>query len=124
MTKETLHNRENIKRIILLSIFLLICAWLFWPLSEKEMQPYAKTEMEWCLFEDKVDPNLFHGPFIKTENGKIVFEWRHINDQDTLVVGVRVSRFRFFNLIPSGEGSLSGHTWKEVYDTDTNYVRF
>lgn len=121
--KKILRLLWSILKILLLSMLLIICGWLFWPMSEKDMEPDAEMEMEWCLFEKKIDPNLFHGPFIKTENGRPIFEWRHINGHDTLVVGVRVSRFRFFNLILSGEGSLSGDTWEQVYDTDTNYIR-
>ena len=102
MTNKNLHKRRKGKRIILLSIFLLICIWLFRPLSESELTSAARYELEDVLFEmNRIDPALFTGdPVIKHKRGKKWFEWRSGSGSDTLAIGVTVSRCHFGNLFP------------------------
>lgn len=102
MTNKNLHKRRKVKRTIRLFIFLLICIWLFRPLSESELTSVARYDFEDVLFEmNRIDPALFQGdPVIKHKRGNKWFEWTYGSESDTLTVGVTVSRCNFGNLFP------------------------
>ena len=102
MTNKNLPKLRKVKRTIFLFIFLLVCIWLFRPLSESELASAARYDFEDVLFEmNRIDPALFQGdPVIKRKRGNKWFEWTYGSGSDTLAIGVRVSRCHFGNLFP------------------------
>ena len=102
MTKQKVRSRKKTRKVVVLSISLLICIWLFRPLSERELIRTARYGLEDVLFEmNRINPALFRGdPVIKHKRGSKWFEWEYQSGSDVLAIGIRVSRCNIGNLFP------------------------
>ena len=113
------------KWIILLSIVLFICIWLFRPLSDRELESTARIHLEDALFElNRIDPALFReSPVIKYDDGERLFEWTYRSGSDTLTIGVPVSRCNFGNLfLDRFYIKRNSDMWDRLEFTDPRYA--
>lgn len=110
------------KKIIILSLpVLILIAWLFRPLSEKEQQSEAHRQLVSVLFDlNRIDPALFKGdPVIKYEDYEKWYEWTYISGLDTLTIGVPVSRYNFRNIFQDRASiSRNSDLWDKLEYTD------